>query len=108
MRPSHCLSAEDSPSPETAHRRGHLMSVPRTDRPALRLPRTLCIGHRVTPGSVAVLINRIHTPDLALPIDAPQERVFAAIDGVRSLDHVLPDAARGNDNEPARRCIEKL
>ena len=82
---------------------------PRTARPSLRLPWTLCIPDRVPPGSVAVLINRAHTyPDLALPIDAPQERVFAAIDGVRSVDHILRDAARGNDDEPARRFIEKL
>src|SRR6516162_1890646 len=56
----------------------------------LRLPWTLCIRERVPPGSVAVLINRAHTyPDLALPIDAAQERIFAAIDGNRSIDELL-------------------
>jgi len=48
----------------------------------LRLPWTLCIRDRVPPDAVAVLINRVHTyPDLALPIGAGQERIFAAIDG---------------------------
>jgi SAM-dependent methyltransferase len=75
----------------------------------LRLPWTLCIRDRVPLGSVAVLINRAHTyPDLALPIDAAQGRVFAAIDGDRSVDQILRDAARGNGDEQARRFIEQL
>ena len=58
----------------------------------LRLPWTLCIRDRVPPGSAAVLINRAHTyPDLALPIDAAQDRIFAAIDGNRSIDEILRD-----------------
>jgi hypothetical protein len=61
----------------------------------LRLPWTLCIRDRVPPGSVAVLINRAHTyPDLALPIDAEQEQIFAAIDGKRSIDELLRRALR--------------
>ncbi len=60
----------------------------------LRLPWTLCILDRLPPGSAAVLINRAHTyPDLALPINAAQERVFAAIDGNRSIDEILRGAA---------------
>jgi SAM-dependent methyltransferase len=75
----------------------------------LRLPWTLCIRDRVPPGSVAVLINRAHTyPDLALPIDAAQERVFAAIDGNRSIDQILRDAAGAGGDEQARRFIEQL
>jgi len=75
----------------------------------LRLPWTLCIRDRVPLGAVAVLINRAHTyPDLALPIDAAQGRVFAAIDGDRSVDQILRDAARGNGDEQARRFIEQL
>jgi SAM-dependent methyltransferase len=75
----------------------------------LRLPWTLCIRDRVPPGSVAVLINRAHTyPDLALPIDAAQERVFAAIDGKRSIDEILRRAAGAGDDEPARRFIQQL
>jgi len=75
----------------------------------LRLPWTLCIRDRVPPGYVAVLINRAHTyPDLALPIDAAQERVFAAIDGNRSIDDILRDAAGASSDEQARRFIEQL
>ena len=60
----------------------------------LRLPWTLCIQDRAPPGSVAVLINRAHVyPDLALPIDMAQERVFTAIDGKRSVDQILRDIA---------------
>ena len=66
----------------------------------LRLPWTLCIRDRVPPGSAAVLINRAHTyPDLALPIDAAQEQIFAAIDGKRSIDEILRDAASAGGDE---------
>ena len=66
------------------------------------------IQERVPPGSVAVLINRAHTyPDLALPIDAAQERLFAAIDGNRSIDEILRDTAGAGDGR-ARGFIEQL
>ncbi len=75
----------------------------------LRLPWTLCIRDRVPPGSVSVLINRAHTnPDLALPIDAAGEQVFAAIDGNRSIDEILQGAAGTGGDEQARRFIEQL
>ena len=72
----------------------------------LRLPWTLCIRERLPPGSVAVLINRAHTyPDLALPIDAAQEQIFAAIDGRRSIDEILRGAA---SDELGRGFIKQL
>jgi SAM-dependent methyltransferase len=75
----------------------------------LRLPWTLCIRERLPPGSVAVLINRAHTyPDLALPIDAAQEQIFAAIDGKRSISEILRDAAAAGSHEQTRRFIELL
>jgi SAM-dependent methyltransferase len=75
----------------------------------LRLPWTLCIRERVPPGCVAVLINRAHTyPDLALPIDMAQQRLFAAIDGNRSIDEILNGAAGVGGAEPTRRFIEQL
>ena len=75
----------------------------------LRLPWTLCVRDRVPPGSVAVLINRAHTyPDLALPIDAAQERVVAAIDGNRSIDQILRDTAGAIDDGQARTFIQQL
>jgi SAM-dependent methyltransferase len=75
----------------------------------LRLPWTLCIGDRAPPGFVAVLINRAHTyPDLALPIDASEERIFAVIDGDRTIDEILGIAASPDGAEAARRFIERL
>jgi SAM-dependent methyltransferase len=75
----------------------------------LRLPWTLCIRDRIPPGFTAVLINPTHTyPDLALPIDATEERVFAAIDGKRSLDEILRQAAGSGSDERARRFLERL
>ena len=70
---------------------------------------SLCIRERLPPGSVAVLINRAHTyPDLALPINASQEPVFAAIDGNRSIDQILRNAAGPVGDEQARRFIQQL
>lgn len=75
----------------------------------LRLPWTLCVRDHVPLGSVAVLINRAHTyPDLALPIDAAQERVFAAISGSRSIGEIMASAAGAIGDERARRFIEQL
>jgi hypothetical protein len=49
-------------------------------------------------------MNRAHTyPELALPIDAAQERVFAAIDGNRSFDEILRAAAGAGGDKLARR-----
>ena len=75
----------------------------------LHLPWTACIRDRVPSGFAAVLINPAHTyPDLALPIDAAQERVFAAIDGKRSVKNILRSAARELGEERGRRFIERL
>ena len=75
----------------------------------LHLPWTLCIRDRVPPGFAAVLINRAHThPDLALPIDAAQQRVFLTIDGKRPIDEILRSGAAAVDDERARRFIEQL
>jgi len=75
----------------------------------LRLPWTLCIRERVPDGSVAVLINRAHTcPDLALPIDAAQARVFEAIDGSRSVDEIVQGPAGAIGDEQVRRFIQRL
>jgi SAM-dependent methyltransferase len=75
----------------------------------LRLPWTLCIHDRAPPGFAAVLINRAHTyPDLALPIDAEEEQIFAAIDGHRSVDEILRGAAGAIGYERGRRFLERL
>jgi SAM-dependent methyltransferase len=75
----------------------------------LRLPWILCIRDRVPPGFAAVLINPAHTyPDLALPIDAAQERIFAAIDGKRAIEEILTEAAKPVRSTEARRFFEQL
>jgi hypothetical protein len=75
----------------------------------LRLPWTLCVRDRTPPGLAAVLINRAHTyPDLALPIDKAQERIYAAVDGKRSCDEIMRDTAGGIGEEQACRFIERL
>ena len=54
-------------------------------------------------------MNRAHTyPDLALPIDMAQDRVFASIDGKRSNDAILRHAAAGIGNEQGRRFLQQL
>ena len=75
----------------------------------LRLPWTLCVRERLPPGAAAVLINRAHTyPDLALPINSAEARVFDGIDGKRSCGEILRRAAAGQDDDQARRFIERL
>jgi SAM-dependent methyltransferase len=60
----------------------------------VRLPWTLTIKDRAPAGISAVLINPAHMyPDLALFIDAAQERLLAAIDGERSIGEILQRAA---------------
>ena len=75
----------------------------------LRLPWALCIRDRVPTGFAAVLINPSHTyPDLALPISAAQERVFAAIDGNRAINEILQGEAGAIGNEQARKFVRQL
>jgi SAM-dependent methyltransferase len=75
----------------------------------VRLPWTLCIRERLPAGAAAVLINRAHAyPDLALPIDAAEARVFAAIDGRRTVDEILRSAAGAGGADRTPRFIERL
>ena len=59
----------------------------------VRLPWTLTVKDRAPRGVAAVLINPSHMyPDLALFIDAVEERLLNAIDGQRSLGEILQSA----------------
>jgi hypothetical protein len=63
----------------------------------------------VPPGKAAVLINRARThSDLALPIDAEEDQVFAAIDGDRTIGDILRNAAGVGGREHARSFIQRL
>ncbi len=55
----------------------------------LRMPDTLCLQERLPAGAAAVLIYRGHGyPDLYLPIDAQEKRLYDAIDGERTLGEI--------------------
>jgi hypothetical protein len=72
----------------------------------VRLPDTLTVRERLPPGAAAVLINRNHTyTDLYLPIDARQERLLAAIDGVRTIAEICREGA---DRSLARAFFKQL
>jgi hypothetical protein len=75
----------------------------------VRLPWTLTVKDRAPRGVAAVLINPRHTyPDLALFIDAVQERLLIAIDGERSVGEILDGAGRTIDNEQGRGFFRRL
>ncbi len=72
----------------------------------IRLPDTLAVRDRLPPGAAAVLINRNHTyTDLYLPIDAPQERLLAAIDGKRTIAEICRERS---DRSLARAFFQQL
>jgi SAM-dependent methyltransferase len=74
----------------------------------VRLPWTLTIKDRAPAGVAAALINPSHAyPDLALFIDAGQERLFAAIDGERSVGEILQSAG-GMEEEKGRQFFNRL
>jgi hypothetical protein len=75
----------------------------------LRLPWTLSVRERLPAGASAVLINRAHPyPDLALPINAAQDRVLAAIDGKRTVGEILRGATETADLDQGREFVERL
>ena len=73
----------------------------------VRLPWTLTIKERAPRGVSAVLINPSHMyPDLALFIDAAQERVHTAIDGERTVAEILRSASM--NDEQGREFFKRL
>lgn len=75
----------------------------------IRLPWTVCLRERIPPGFVAVLINRAHTcPDLALPIDAAQERLLGAIDGYRTVEQIVRLGAEESGRQQALEFFKRL
>jgi hypothetical protein len=75
----------------------------------VRLPWTLKIKDRAPRGVAAVLINPRHTyPDLALFIDAAQERLLTAIDGERSIAEILDSAGETVSDEQGRQFFKRL
>jgi SAM-dependent methyltransferase len=75
----------------------------------VRIPWTLTIKDRAPQGVAAVLINPSHTyPDLALCIDAAQERLLAAIDGECSVAEILYSAAGAIVDEEGHQFFKRL
>ncbi|HEY2646550.1 MAG TPA: hypothetical protein VGI34_06235, partial [Candidatus Acidoferrales bacterium] len=65
----------------------------------ISLPWTVCVRDNLPPGSVAVLINPAHRfPDLILPINAIENRLFGAIDGKRTLAEIMDFALADEKN----------
>ena len=73
----------------------------------LRPPWTLTVKDRAPRGVAAVLINPAHSyPDLALFVDAHEERVFGRVDGERSAGEILRSA--GMSDESGRQFFKRL
>jgi SAM-dependent methyltransferase len=72
----------------------------------VRLPGTKVVREKLPRGASAVLINPAHTfTDLFLPIDSSEERLFAAIDGRRSIRAIV---RRTGDLDAARTLFQRL
>jgi SAM-dependent methyltransferase len=76
----------------------------------IRLPETISVQKKLPPGAAAVLINQAHTtPDLILPVDAEEKRLFDAIDGKRNIDEIIHDTLADDDShERAGSFFERL
>jgi SAM-dependent methyltransferase len=77
----------------------------------IRLPGTICVRERL-PASAAVLLNRGHLHhDLIVPVDDEELRMYAAIDGRRTIAAIAKMAAVTGDDGTwprARTFFEKL
>ena len=75
----------------------------------VRVPDTIVVKERLPPGAAAVLINPSHShTDLFLPIDAAEERLFAAIDGARSIGEITRFQGVHASIDQARGFFERL
>ena len=72
----------------------------------IRMPDTICVQTRLPAGAAAVLINQGHTyPDIYLPIDEQEKRLFDAVDGERTIDTIVRDHGHV---DAARTLFERL
>jgi SAM-dependent methyltransferase len=75
----------------------------------VRLPGTLCVEERLPAGAAGVLLSRYHSsPDLILPIDAPEKAMVDAIDGRRSIAQIVEHAGGDRLLPRARILFAKL
>ena len=67
------------------------------DAVPIRLPNTILVEERLPPGAAAVLINRSHHfTDLVFPVTDTERRLFAAIDGHRTIEAIVAAAEAGD------------
>ena len=60
------------------------------DTVPIRMPETICVQERLPPGASAVLINQGHTnPDLFMPIDSCEKRLYDAVDSDQTIRDIL-------------------
>jgi SAM-dependent methyltransferase len=70
----------------------------------LRQPYTICVQKQLPPGAAGVLINQSHTyPDLILPINAQEKRLFEAIDGKGTIAEITKSVLRANNDQSGNR-----
>jgi SAM-dependent methyltransferase len=75
----------------------------------VRLPGTVCVQERLPPGAAAVLLSRYHaSPDLILPIDSIEKRLFDVIDGRRTIAEIVERVDETNSPSRTRAFFEKL
>jgi SAM-dependent methyltransferase len=75
----------------------------------IRLPWTRCIRDRSPPGSVAVLLNPVHTHrDLVLPITSAQDHLLRQIDGRRTLGEIAAACGTTKGAQRAMQFVEQL
>jgi SAM-dependent methyltransferase len=75
----------------------------------VRLPWTISVRERLPDGASVVLINRAHVyPDLALALNASQERVLSSIDGIRTVGQILRDSTASASLDQGREFFERL
>lgn len=72
----------------------------------IRLPETIFVERRLPPDAIGVVLNRRHTDtDIYLPVTAAEKRLWASIDGARSIRALIANAAQ---IPAARKFFERL
>ena len=56
----------------------------------IRLPGTIIVQQELPAGAAAVMVNQDHTyPDIFLPVDETQLRLYESIDGERTIADIM-------------------
>ena len=75
----------------------------------VRLPWTTIVREQLPAGSVAVLLNPVHKhPDLVLPVNTMENRMFAQIDGKRTFGDMAESYSQKDVVGRVRPFFEKL